>query len=41
MLQVATLRENVEKSREKTSNILEDSGKTENPISDFLENMKS
>ena len=41
MLQVATLRENVEKSREKTSNILEESGKTENLISDFLENMKS
>ena len=41
MLQVATLRENVEKSREKTSNILEESGKTENLIGDFLENMKS
>ena len=41
MLQVATLRENVEKSREKTSNILEESGKTENLISDFLENMRS
>ena len=41
MLQVATLRENVEKSREKTSNILEESGKTGNLIGDFLENMKS
>ena len=41
MLQVATLRENVEKSKDKTSNILEESGKTENLISDFLENMKS
>ena len=41
MLQVATLRENVEKSREKTSNLLEESGKTENLIGDFLENMKS
>ena len=41
MLQVATLRENVEKSREKTSNILEESGNTENLIGDFLENMKS
>merc|ERR1711976_584182 len=41
MLQVATLRENVEKSKDKTSNILEESGKTESLISDFLENMKS
>lgn len=43
MLQFTTLRENVEKSKEKekTSNKLEDSGKTETVISDFLENMKS
>ena len=41
MLQFTTLRENVEKSKEKTPNKLEDSVKTETVISDFIENMKS
>ena len=41
MLQFTTLRENVEKSKEKTPNQLGDSVKTETVISDFIENMKS
>lgn len=41
MLQFTTLRENAEKSKEKTPNKLEDSVKTETVISDFIENMKS